>query len=102
MVIETEFESELNEFIVTFNKKGEIIGVDFANTEAIEDIAQIVINSVAANDFVRARRYLSSSLNTEILHNRLQRTWQQIQKENSLFERIVIRQRCDQSQVLIR
>ncbi len=89
VVIETEFEGETDEFIVTFNKKGEIIGVDFPTVEAIEDIAQILINSVAANDFARARGYLSSALKTEILPTRLQTAWQQIQKENGLFERIV-------------
>lgn len=89
VVIETEFESNTDEFIVTFNKKGEIIGVDFPTVESIEEIAQNMINAVAANDFPKARGYLSSALKTEILPTRLQTAWQAIQQENGLFEQIV-------------
>jgi DNA-binding sugar fermentation-stimulating protein len=36
VVIETEFESEIHEFIVNNNKKKELIEVDFPNTEVIK------------------------------------------------------------------
>lgn len=52
MVIETKFESKINKFIINFHKKKEILGVDFPNTEVIEELAKIIINVVAANDFV--------------------------------------------------
>lgn len=52
VVIETEFESEIHEFIVNNNKKRELIEVYFPNTEVIKELTKITINVVAANDFV--------------------------------------------------
>ncbi|HAC64824.1 MAG TPA: DUF3887 domain-containing protein [Cyanothece sp. UBA12306] len=89
VVVETQFESETDEFIVTFNKNGEIIGIDFPTVESIEEISQNMVNAVAANDFARARGYLSPALKTEILPSRLQTAWQNIQREHGLFERIL-------------
>lgn len=88
VVVETAFNEKTDEFVVTFNKSGQVIGVDFPNVASIEEIAQIVINSVAVNDFTRARGYLHSSLKTEILPTQIQRDWQEIQQENGLYERI--------------
>ncbi len=89
VVVETEFnDGSTDDFVVTFNKEGEIVGVDFPNVESIEEIAEIMVNSVAINDFARARGYLHPSLKTEILPNRLQTAWQNIQRESGLYERI--------------
>ncbi|XTZ10530.1 MAG: hypothetical protein ACQZ3N_00875 [cyanobacterium endosymbiont of Rhopalodia yunnanensis] len=51
VVIEMKFESKINKFIINFNKK-EILGIDFPNTKVIEKLAKIIINVVAANNFV--------------------------------------------------
>ena len=69
-------------------KEGEIVGIDFPNVASIEEIAEIVLNSVSVNDFSRARGYLHPSLKTEILPTRLQTAWESIQRENGLYERI--------------
>jgi hypothetical protein len=88
VVLETEFQDGTEEFVITFNKQGDIVGVDFPNVATIEEISQIVLNSVAVNDFARARGFLHPSLKTEILPTRLQTSWQAIQRENGLYERI--------------
>ena len=88
VVVKTEFEQMTDTFVVTFNKKGEIVGMDFPNIASIEEIAQMVINSVAVNDFSRARGYLHSSLKSEILPTRLQTAWEAIQQENGLYQYI--------------
>ncbi|MEL4895076.1 DUF3887 domain-containing protein [Crocosphaera sp. Alani8] len=89
VVVETEFDDETtDQFVVTFNKEGEIVGIDFPNVASIEEIAEIVLNSVSVNDFSRARGYLHPSLKTEILPTRLQTAWESIQRENGLYERI--------------
>ncbi|MGK7881642.1 MAG: DUF3887 domain-containing protein [Crocosphaera sp.] len=89
VVVDTEFEDGTSDqFVVTFNKKGEIVGIDFPNVESIEEIAEIMVNSVAINDFARARGYLHPALKTEILPTRLQSSWQAIQRESGLYERI--------------
>lgn len=89
VIVETEFnDGTTDDFVVTFNKQGEIVGVDFPNVASIEEIAEIVFNSVAINDFARARGYLHPSLKTEILPGQLQTNWQNIQRENGLYERI--------------
>ncbi len=88
VIVKTTFEDKTDEFVVTFNKEGEIVGVDFPNVASVEEIAEIVVNSVAVNDFARARGYLHSSLKTEILPTRLQTAWQNLQRENGLYERI--------------
>ncbi|WP_107667856.1 DUF3887 domain-containing protein [Cyanothece sp. BG0011] len=88
VVVEANFENKTDEFVVIFNKQGEIVGVDFPNVASIDEIAEIMVNSVAVNDFARARGYLHPSLKSEILPNRLQTSWQNIQRENGLFERI--------------
>ncbi|GBF82208.1 DUF3887 domain-containing protein [Aphanothece sacrum] len=89
VVINTQFDKKTDEFIVTFNKEGEVIGVDFPTVASIEEIAEIVVNSVSANNFTRARGYLHPFLKTEIFPQQLQTSWQRIQQENGLFERIV-------------
>ena len=88
VVVEAEFAEKTDEFVITFDKQGEIVGVDFPPIASVEEIAEIVINSVAVNDFTRARGYLHPALKTEILPSRLQSAWQKIQQESGLFERI--------------
>ena len=89
VVVDTEFDDGTSDqFVVTFNKKVEIVGIDFPNVESIEEIAEIMVNSVAINDFARARGYLHPALKTEILPTRLQSSWQNIQRESGLYERI--------------
>ncbi|MEA5536156.1 DUF3887 domain-containing protein [Crocosphaera sp. XPORK-15E] len=88
VVVETQFNSKTDEFIITFNQQGDIVGVNFPNVASVDEIAQIVVNAVAANDFARARGYLHPTLKTEILPTRLQTSWQKIQQESGLFERI--------------
>jgi hypothetical protein len=89
VVIDTQFEKKTDEFIITFNKEGQVIGVNFPTVASIEEIAEIVVNSVSANNFTQARGYLHPFLKTEIFPQQLQTSWQRIQKENGPFKRII-------------
>lgn len=89
VVVTAEFAEGTENFIVTFNSEGQIIGVDFPKVETIDEIAAVVINALAANDFPRARGYLHPFLKTEIFPQQVREQWQQVIRENGAFRRIV-------------
>ncbi len=89
VVVTAEFAQEKSDFIITFNRDRQIVGVDFPKVESIEEIAEIFVNSIVENNYPRARGYLHPFLKTEIFPQQIQGTWQAIVKQNGAFQRIV-------------
>lgn len=86
--IKTQFQKGSGEFIFTFNDRGQVVGVDFPAIGTIEEIARIVIQSLADNDFVGARGYLHAFLKTEIYPQQVQEKWQQLLEKTGDFKGI--------------
>jgi len=84
-----EFENVTEELLVTFNKEQQIIGLDFPNLETIEEIAEKVVEALAAEDFARARGYLHPFLKTEIFPQEIQTKWNALQTRTGPFQRQV-------------
>ena len=89
VIVETEFANTTGDFIVTFNQDQQIVGVDFPKVETIDQIAEIVVNSVAANDFPKARGYLHPFLKTDIFPQQVEQKWQNLLQQTGPFTKIV-------------
>lgn len=90
LVITTvEFEKAKDDWIVIFDKNQEIIGTDFPTAEEIEDIAIELVNSLAMGNFDNARAYLHPFLKEDIFPEQVESKWEQLQKENGNFQRII-------------
>ncbi|ACK65738.1 conserved hypothetical protein [Rippkaea orientalis PCC 8801] len=87
--INTEFTNKTEDFIVVFNKEGQVVGIDFPQTKSVEEIAQTVVNAVAQNNFAQARGYLHPFLKTELFPQQIRASWESIQQRNGSFEKIV-------------
>lgn len=89
VVIDTLFEQGQGDIIVTFNEDEQIVGIDFPKLETVTDISEIVVKSLAERNFPRARGYLHPLLKTEIFPQQVQQQWDNLQKANGQFKRVV-------------
>lgn len=89
VIVPTEFEKTSDNFIVIFNKKGEVTGLDFPKVDTVDRIAEIFVNALATNDFTRARGYLHPYLKTEVFPQKIQQEWQGLIRQTGRVKRIV-------------
>jgi hypothetical protein len=89
VVIDTQFEKDQGNIIVTFNEDEQIVGVDFPKLESVFKISEILVQSLAKRDFPRARGYLHPLLKTEIFPQQVQERWDNLQKTNGIFKRVI-------------
>lgn len=89
VVIDTKFEQGQGDIIVTFNENKQIVGIDFPKLETVTEISEIVVKSLAERNFPRARGYLHPLLKTEIFPQQVQQQWDNLQKANGQFKRVV-------------
>ncbi|GFE71974.1 DUF3887 domain-containing protein [Chroococcus sp. FPU101] len=89
VVIKSQFEQGQGNIIVTFNEDEQIVGVDFPRLESVSEISEILVQSLAKRDFPRARGYLHPLLKTEIFPQQVQQRWDNLQKANGMFKRVV-------------
>lgn len=89
VVVPAEFEKTADDFIVIFNKKGEIVGVDFPKVDTIDKIAEIFVNALAIKDYARARGYLHPFLKTEVFPQNIQQKWEALLAQTGPVKRIV-------------
>jgi hypothetical protein len=89
VIINTQFDNTTGKFIVTFDKQQNIVGVDFPKIDTIDRIAEIFVNSLAANDYTRARGYLHPFLKTELFPQEIRDQWEALIKSNGPVKRII-------------
>ena len=89
MIITTEFANYTDDIIVTFNKKGEIVGVNFPKRASIESVAEKIVEAIDNGDFAEVRRYLHPFLKTEVYPQRLTAGWDKLERENGQFKRVI-------------
>ena len=63
--VTTQFAKGSENILITFNKKQEVIAVNWPSNQSIEKIAEAFVNNIAAKDYARARSNLSPALKTE-------------------------------------
>ena len=89
VVVTAKFEKTTGDFIVTFNKTGQIVGVDFPKLESIEQIAETFVNALATKDFARARGYLHPYLKVELFPQEMKQKWDAKIEQTGPVKRIV-------------
>jgi len=89
VIITTEFANYTDDIIVTFNKKGEIVGVNFPKRASVESVAEKIVEAIDNGDFAEVRRYLHPFLKTEVYPQRLTAGWDKLERENGQFKRVI-------------
>lgn len=89
VVLTAKFQKTTGDFIVTFNKTGEIVGIDFPKLESIEQIAENFVNALANKDFARARGYLHPYLKVELFPQEIEQKWNAQIEQIGTLKRIV-------------
>ena len=101
VAVTADFGDQKDDFIVTFNKQGEIIGIDFPKIDSIDRIAEIFVNALANNDYPRARGYLHPFLKVEILPQQVKARWQELIEETGRVKRVGIPQLTPGSSIVL-
>lgn len=89
VLVNLEFVNGTNEMLIDFNKQGQIVGIDFPQTQTIEEIAEKFVSDLASQDFAGARSYLHPFLKEEIFPAQIQQKWKQFLAQTGSFQRIV-------------
>ncbi|WP_013321732.1 DUF3887 domain-containing protein [Gloeothece verrucosa] len=89
VVVNTQFAKTTDNIVVTFNKNQQIVGIDFPKIDSIEQISQIFVESMAANNYTKARGYLHPFLKTELFPQQVQKRWEDLIRRNGAFKKIV-------------
>ncbi|MBE9167484.1 DUF3887 domain-containing protein [Pleurocapsales cyanobacterium LEGE 06147] len=89
VLLTLEFENGTNEMLLDFNKQGQIVGIDFPQTQSIEEIAEKFVDDLATQDFASARSYLHPFLKEEIFPAQIQQKWEQFVTQTGPFKKIV-------------
>jgi hypothetical protein len=89
VVVSVQFAKTTGDFIVSFNKTGEIVGVDFPKLDSIDTIAEMFVKDLAASDFLRARGYLHPFLKAELFPQQIEQKWKDLIAKTGPVKRIV-------------
>ena len=76
--VTAKFEKTTGDFLVTFNKNQEVIGIDFPKVETIQVISEEFIEALVTEDFAKARGYLHPFLKIEIFPQQVQEKWERV------------------------
>jgi Protein of unknown function (DUF3887) len=88
VVLTLNFENKTEDWIIIFNDKQEIVGIDIPSQETIDEIAKEFINSLAKKDFVEARGFLHPFLKEDIFPQQVQSRWENFIKNKGEFQKI--------------
>jgi len=87
VAVTTQFEKTTGDFLITFNKNQEVIGIDFPKVEPISKISDEFVDALANNDFATARGYLHPFLKIEIFPQQVQEKWEQVIARTGPFKK---------------
>ncbi|WP_017324726.1 DUF3887 domain-containing protein [Synechococcus sp. PCC 7336] len=81
VAIELEFEHAAGDLLMVFDRQQQIVGLDFPplRTQTAMEIAEQMVDALAASEFVEARRDLHPVLKGELLPEDLQEKWDRLQ-----------------------
>ena len=87
--VTTQFAKGSENILITFNKKQEVIAVNWPSNQSIEKIAEAFVNNIAAKDYARARSNLSPALKTEFFAENIEKSWVNLLKRTGSFQKIL-------------
>lgn len=87
--VTTQFAKGIDEILITFNKKQELIAVNWSSSKNIEKIAETFVNNLAAKDYARARSNLSPALKTEFFAENIEKSWANLVKRTGPFQKVL-------------
>ncbi|MGK7913650.1 MAG: DUF3887 domain-containing protein [Synechococcus sp.] len=81
VAIELAFENAQGDLLLIFDSEQKIVGLDFPplRTESPQDIAEALVDSLAANDYVAARQDLHPVLKGELSPENIEQKWMGLQ-----------------------
>lgn len=87
--VTTQFAKGSSEILITFNKKQEVIAVNWPSNKSIEKIAETFVNNLAVKDYARARSHFSPALKTEFFAENIEKSWANLIKRTGPFQKIL-------------
>ena len=87
--VTTQFAKGSENILITFNKKQEVIAVNWPSNQSIEKIAEEFVNNIVAKDYARARSNLSPALKTEFFAENIEKSWVNLLKRTGSFQKIL-------------
>lgn len=87
--VTTQFAKGTSEILITFNKKQEVIAVNWPSSKSIESIAETFVSNLAVKDYARARSNLSPALKTEFFAENIEKSWTNLVKRTGTFQKIL-------------
>ena len=87
--VTTQFAKGSENILITFNKKQEVIAVNWPSNQSMEKIAEAFVNHIATKDYARARSNLSPALKTEFFAENIEKSWENLLKRTGSFQKIL-------------
>jgi hypothetical protein len=87
--VKVQFEKRTDNLYLTFNKKQQLIGLNFPKNKTISEKAEEFVSALAANDFARARGNLNPALKAEVFPKRIRQGWEDLLKKTGPYKRQV-------------
>jgi hypothetical protein len=87
--VTTQFSKGTDEILITFNKKQEVIAVNWPSNKSVEKIAETFVNHLAVKDYARARSNLSPALKTEFFAENIEKSWANLIKRTGPLQKIL-------------
>ncbi|MGK7931194.1 MAG: DUF3887 domain-containing protein [Microcystaceae cyanobacterium] len=78
VVIDTQFTNSQEDIVITYNKEGQIIGVNFIGLESVEEMAEGFIQALMKKDYNAARSNLHPFLKAELFSAQIQDKWESV------------------------
>lgn len=94
VAIELMFENAQGDLLLVFNSEQEIVGIDFPplRAENPQEIAEAMVDALASNDFIAARRDLHPILKGELSTEDIERKWMGLQSIAGAYQERVMTQ----------
>ncbi|MGK7874752.1 MAG: DUF3887 domain-containing protein [Xenococcaceae cyanobacterium] len=88
--VNIQFENTTDRLMVIFDSEQQIVGVDLPHREnSIEAIAEKLVDSLVAQDFINARANLHPFLKAELFPEQIQQQWQELLAVTGPFKKRV-------------
>ncbi|MGK7947198.1 MAG: DUF3887 domain-containing protein [Microcystaceae cyanobacterium] len=88
VIVSTQFSISEEDIVITFNKRGQIVGVNFLGLETVEEMAEGFVESLMKNDYNSARGNLHPFLKAELFSAQIQEKWESVVKEHGKAQKI--------------